>query len=208
MNPLYQLVYALTKFFGSLFFSFRVVHPERMLEHGPAIMAMNHQSFIDPPLAGISCQREIFFLARKTLLNIPVLSYVLPRINVIPVDLSGGDMSALKALIRVLRKNEATLMFPEGTRTSDGNLQPARSGIGFVIAKTLAPVVPMRIFGAYEALPRTSKKFRATPVTIVYGHPIHFTKEDLTAPLPPGVDLYQHLSNRVMEAIAAIKLEE
>jgi 1-acyl-sn-glycerol-3-phosphate acyltransferase len=209
MNPLYQAVYHLVKFLGSVFFSFRVVYPERIIEEGPAILAMNHQSFLDPPLAGICCQRELNILARKSLLKWPIIGAILPRIRVIPVDLSGGgDMSALKSLIRILRKNEATLMFPEGTRTPDGNLLPARSGIGFVIAKTLAPVVPMRIFGAFEALPRSGKEFHATPITIVIGKPLYFTKADLEVPLPPGVDIYQHLANRVMEAIAAIQYEE
>ena len=83
------------------------------------------------------------------------ISWMAPaKLNVIPVDQEGGDRSALKALIRLLRAGHGVLVFPEGSRTLDGNLQPALPGVGFVIAKTLAPVVPMRIFGAHEALPR------------------------------------------------------
>src|SRR5229473_3346517 len=52
------------------------------------------------------------------------------------------------------RSSFRVLVFPEGSRTLDGTLQPPLPGVGFVIAKTLAPVVPMRIFGAHEALPR------------------------------------------------------
>ena len=73
MNPLYQAVYHLVKFLGSVFFSFRVVYPERIIEEGPAILAMNHQSFLDPPLAGICCQRELNILARKSLLKWPII---------------------------------------------------------------------------------------------------------------------------------------
>jgi 1-acyl-sn-glycerol-3-phosphate acyltransferase len=75
-------------------------------------------------------------------------------LNVIPVNQEGIDRSALKALIRVLKAGNAALVFPEGARTLDGKLQPAEPGLGLVIAKTLAPVVPMRIFGAHDALPR------------------------------------------------------
>ncbi len=106
---------------------------------------MNHESYLDPPLAGIASGREMYFLTRKTLLDVPVLGWFLPRLNVVPVDQEGTDRSAFKALIRILKAGNATVVFPEGARTLDGNLQPALPGLGFVIAKTLAPVLPMRI---------------------------------------------------------------
>ncbi len=205
MNPYYQTGYNLFKFFGSLFFSFRVVHQERMIEKGPAILAMNHQSFLDPPLAGISTKRELHILARRSLLKWPVVGKLMPKVNVIPVDRSGADMSALKILIRVIRQGGGTLLFPEGTRSRNGELQPGQPGVGLIIAKTLAPVVPMRIFGAYEALPPSGKEFHASPITIVIGEPIHFTEADLAG--ATGTELYQRLSDRVMAAIAAIELE-
>src|SRR4051812_21056498 len=175
-----------------------------MIQSGPVIVAMNHQSFLDPPLAGNACDRPIYFLAKKSLMKLPVLGPVLPKLNVIPVDQEGGDRSALKALIRILRSGNCALVFPEGSRTIDGNLQPALPGVGFVIAKTLAPVVPMRIFGAHEALPRGGGRLRFHPIAIVIGEPIHFTEADLQ---PAGKDLYQRLSDRVMNAIAALQLE-
>ena len=140
---------------------------------------MNHQSYLDPPLAGVAAGREMYFLARKTLLEVPVLGWLLPRLNVVPVDQEGNDRSALKALIRILKSGNGTVVFPEGARTLDGDLQPALPGLGFVIAKTLAPVVPMRIFGAHVALPRGGGRLRFVPITIVVGEPIHFTKADL-----------------------------
>jgi 1-acyl-sn-glycerol-3-phosphate acyltransferase len=96
------------------------------------------------------------------------------------------------------------LIFPEGSRTLDGNLQPAEPGLGLVIAKTLAPVVPMRIFGAHEALPRGGGGLHLVPITIVIGEPISFTAADLGL---PGKNLYQQLSQRVMDAIASLRLE-
>jgi 1-acyl-sn-glycerol-3-phosphate acyltransferase len=187
-----------------VFFRFRMLHRERMINQGPAILASNHQSYLDPPLIGSAVDRPIYFLTRKTLLDVPVLGWLLPKLNVIPVDQEGNDRSALKALIRILRAGEATLVFPEGARTLDGQLQPALPGIGLVIAKTLAPVVPMRIFGAHEALPRGGGRLRFHPITVLVGEPILFTAADLE---PSGKDLYARLSNRVMDAIAALKLE-
>jgi 1-acyl-sn-glycerol-3-phosphate acyltransferase len=204
MNFYYWLGYHFSRFAGRLFFQFRVIHRERMIQSGPAILAMNHQSYLDPLLAGITSDRAIYFLARRTLLDAPALGWLLPKLNVIPVNQEGVDRGAIKAVIRILNAGNGVLVFPEGSRTLDGNLQPAEPGLGLVIAKTLAPVVPMRIFGAHEALPRGGGGLHFVPITIVIGEPISFNAADLG---PPGKNLYQQLSQRVMDAIAALRLE-
>ncbi len=203
MNFYYWVGYHLARLGGRLLFRFRVIHRERMIQSGPVILAMNHQSYLDPPLAGITSDRAIYFLARRTLLNVPLLGWVLPKVNVIPVNQEGVDRSAIKAMIRVLQAGNGLLVFPEGSRTLDGSLQPAEPGLGLVIAKTLAPVVPMRIFGAHEALPRGGGGLRLAPITVVVGEPIFFTEADLA---PAGRSLYTRLSERVMNAIAALRL--
>ncbi len=204
MNFYYWLGYHFSRFAGRLFFRFRVVHRERMIQSGPAILAMNHESYLDPLLAGITCDRAIYFLARRTLLDAPLLGWLLPKLNVIPVNQEGVDRSAIKALIRVLKAGNGVLVFPEGSRTLDGNLQPAEPGLGLVIAKTLAPVVPMRIFGGHKALPRGGGGLHFVPIAIVIGEPIFFNAADLGL---PGKNLYQGLSERVMDAIAALRLD-
>src|SRR4026207_1988395 len=204
MNFYYWLGYHLSRLVGRLFFHFRVIHRERMLQSGPVILAMNHQSYLDPPLAGTACDRAIYFLARRTLLDAPVLGWLLPKLNVIPVNQEGVDRSAIKALTRTLNAGIGVLVFPEGSRTLDGNLQPAEAGLGLVIAKTLAPVVPMRIFGAHEAWPRGSSKIRLHPITIVVGHPIFFSETDIAG---RGKEMYQRLSERVMNEIAKLTID-
>src|SRR5438093_4631345 len=124
-------------------------------------------------------------------MEVPLLGWLLPKLKVIPVNQEGIDRSALKALIRVLKAGNAALVFPEGSRTVDGSLQPAEPGLGLVIAKTLAPVVPMRIFGAHEALPRGGGGLHFVPITIVIGEPILFSAAELVL---PGKNLYQQLS--------------
>lgn len=176
-----------------------------MINQGPVILAANHQSFLDPPFAGSASDRGIYFLARRSLLDGPILGWLLPKLNVIPVDSeTGKDRTALKALIRILKAGEGTLVFPEGQRSPDGLLQPVLPGLGLVIAKTLAPVVPMRIFGAHDAWPIGQKWPRFRPVTVVVGEPLHFTAADLQ---PAGKDLYLRLSQRVMDAIAALTID-
>lgn len=205
MSIVYNIFYNLAKFIARCFFSMQVVHPERMIEEGPLILAVNHSSYFDPPLAGICSHRAVYYLARKNLLEWPVLGPLFPEMNVIPVERGGNDMSALREVVKRIKEGNGVVLFPEGTRSKDGNLQPARAGIGLIISKTLAPVLPMRIFGAYQAFPKHSRSLRLTKITVVIGEPLRFTREEV---LPPTRETYQRLGDRVMEAIAAIKIDE
>lgn len=204
MNVYYWLGYNLSRWLAKLLFRFRILHRERMIQTGPVILAMNHQSYLDPPLAGNACDRPIYFLAKRTLLDVPILGWLFPKLNVIPVDQEGMDRIALKAVIRVLKADQGVLIFPEGSRTLDANLLPGLPGVGLIIAKTLAPVVPMRIFGAHEALPRGGGRLRLARVTIVVGEPICFTAADFA---DGGKDSYARASERIMDAIAALELD-
>ncbi len=204
MTLVYNIFYSLAKLIARFVFSLRVIHPERMIEEGPLILAVNHSSYFDPPLAGICSRRGVYYLARKTLLKWPFFGPLFPAMNVIPVERDGNDMSALREVIKKVREGNGIVLFPEGTRSRDGNLQAARAGIGLIIAKTRAPVLPMRIFGAYEALPKGSKRLHFTQVTVVIGNPIHFTPEEVE---PASRETYQRLSDRVMAAISELRID-
>ena len=202
MGLTYRLGYKLSGFIAKAFFDFRVYGREKMIESGGCVLAMNHESYLDPPFGGLCCDREIHFLARKTLLDWPVIGSLLPKVNVVPVDQERADMSALKTVIKLVKAGHCTIIFPEGSRTPDGRLQPALPGLGLIIARTLCPVVPMRIFGAHAAFPRGGRPRPFTPITIVVGDPIYFTADDLVG---EKRDLYQRLSDRVMARIATIE---
>jgi len=195
----YLLGYSLSKAVAKTFFSYRVIGAENMIEEGPCIIAANHCSYLDPPLVGVACGRAIHYLARKSLLDIPVLGPILPELNVIPVDQKNADRSALTGLIRVVRSGGAALIFPEGSRSHDGRLQPAQPGIGMVAAKTGAPVVPVRIAGSFNALPRGASFPRPVPVSIHVGPVIRFEKSDTG-----DRGFYQKTSDRIMDAVAAL----
>lgn len=204
MTLVYNIFYNLSKILAKTFFSMKVIHPERMIEEGPLILAVNHSSYFDPPLAGICSKRAVYYLARKDLMKWPILGPLFPQMNVIPVERGGNDMSALRDVIKKVREGNGIVLFPEGTRSKDGNLQSAKAGIGLIIAKTRAPVLPIRIFGAYEAFPKGTKGLKLTKIKVVLGEPIHLTKEDVE---PATRETYQEISNRVMEAIAKLTPE-
>ena len=202
MGLAYQVCYFLSRAVANTCFDFRVLGREKIPSSGGLLLAMNHQSFLDPPMAGIACDREVFYLARKSLLEWPVLGRLFPKLNVIPYDQGGADMSAIKAVIRVVREDKATVIFPEGTRSKDGRLQAAQAGLGMIVAKTLVPVVPMRIFGAYEAFPRGTSRVRFSQITVVVGDVLQFTTADFSG---EGKAAYQRVSDRVMEKISALE---
>ena len=202
MTPIYRLGYTISKVVAKLGFRLRSYGRENLIEDGPAILASNHASYLDPPLVGVCCRKDVYFLARKSLFERPVIGPLIAQLNTVPVDRDRGDVGAVRAMIKLLKSGNRVLVFPEGTRSKDGNLQPARAGVGLLIAKSLAPVVPVRVFGSYAALPR-SGGVRFVPITVVIGKPLFFTKQDL------GTDeraAYQVLSDRVMAAIAALEM--
>ncbi len=196
----YLLGYSLSKAIAKTFFNYRVIGAENMIEDGPCIIAANHCSYLDPPLVGVACKRAIHYLARKSLLDVPILGPILPELNVIPVDQKNADRSALIGAIRVVRNGGAVLIFPEGTRSPDGKFQPAQPGIGMIVAKTGAPVVPVKISGSHEAFPRGSWCPRLGPVTVSIGKALSF---DLLE--SEGRDFYQKASDRILDAVASAK---
>jgi 1-acyl-sn-glycerol-3-phosphate acyltransferase len=201
MTPIYRIGYTLCKVAANLAFRLRIYGRENLIEEGPAILASNHASYLDPPLVGVSCRKDIYYLTRKSLFEKPVFGPLLSQLNTVPIDRDRGDVAAVRAILHLLKAGKRVVVFPEGTRSSDGNLQPARAGVGLIIAKSLAPVVPIRIFGSYAALPR-SGGIRFVPITLVVGKPLFFTKQDLGA---EERSVYQVLSDRVMSAIAALE---
>ena len=201
MTPLYRIGYTLCNLVGKVAFDFKVYGRENLIEDGAAILASNHQSYLDPPCIGMACRNDIYYLARNTLYQRPLIGPLLKRLNTVPVDRDRGDVSSIKTIIRLLRSGHRVIIFPEGTRSLDGQLQPARAGLGMIIAKTLAPVVPVRVFGSFEALPRVGG-LKLRPVSVVVGKPMRFSEDALKG----DRDVYQKLSNQVMEKIAGLEL--
>jgi 1-acyl-sn-glycerol-3-phosphate acyltransferase len=192
----YLLGYSLSKAIAKTFFNYRVIGAENMIEDGPCIIAANHCSYLDPPLVGVACRRAIHYLARKSLLDLPILGPILPELNVIPVDQKNPQRAALMGAIRVVRNGGAVLIFPEGTRSSNGHLQAAHPGVGLVVAKTGAPVVPVRISGSFKALSRGHKIPRLVNLSANIGRPLHFSVTEFE-----DEQSYAQCSERIMASI-------
>ena len=211
MNPSYRLGWLVFRALFATYFRWRVFNPERVPTTGGVIIASNHASFLDPPLVGAGFDRDINYLARESLFRFPGIGALLRSWNSVPVDRDGGGASGLREILNRLHAGGGIILFPEGTRTEDGSLQPARSGIGLTVIKSDVPVIPVRTFGTFEAYGRTHKFPRPFRVAVKYGEPLRFEKlraEAKTCPKPRLKQIYQEVADEIMAAIAKLEPRE
>ncbi|EEF58781.1 lysophospholipid acyltransferase family protein [Pedosphaera parvula] len=208
MNPVYFIGWTFYRTLFATYFRWRVYNPEHVPLKGAVILASNHASFLDPPLVGSGVKRDINYLARKSLFRYPGVGWILRTVNAVPVDREGGGAAGLKAIMDRLHNGGAIILFPEGTRSTDGNFLPARSGIGLTVIKSDAPVVPVRVFGTYDAWGRHVKIPKPRHVAIKYGTPMHFEQlraEARTCTKERLKQIYQQVADEIMDAIARLE---
>jgi 1-acyl-sn-glycerol-3-phosphate acyltransferase len=208
MNPIYLLGWLSFRLVYKFYFGWRVYNAERVPLKGPVILACNHASFLDPMLVGAALKRDINYLARETLFDFPVVGWVLRQWNSVPVDREGGGAKGLKAILDRLLNGGGIILFPEGTRSRDGQLQSARSGVGLTVIKSDAPVVPARVFGTYQAYGRNMRIPRPRRVGVKFGEPMLFEQlraEARTCTRSRLKEIYQQVADEIMAAIAKLE---
>lgn len=186
-----------------VFFLYRAQGGEHAPAAGGCIIASNHASFLDPPALGCGVMhRHVRFMARETLFKNRLTRCWARAVGVVPLDRTRGDIAALRTALTVLKEGGALALFPEGTRTTDGRLQSAKGGVGFLIAKSGVPVVPAYITGTFAALPKGGRWPRPGRVSVVYGPPI--MPADFER-LPSSATPYQDIADLVMARIAGLE---
>lgn len=209
MSGWYRFCRFLFRVYFRLYHRGRIRNADRLPDTGAFILAGNHVSFLDPPFFGLCCRRAAYYLARDTLFRNPVAGWILRSWNCVPIKREGGDIAAMRTVLRLLGEGKAVVMFPEGTRSADGRLQEARAGIGMIVAKAGVPIVPMRIWGTDRALPRGASLPRPARVTVAFGEPF-------TYPLPANFEqlrgeelkaVYGEIGREVMRRIAALQCD-
>ena len=208
MTICYRTGWLLFRALFRIYFRWRALNPERVPDTGPVILASNHASFLDPPLVGAALSRPINYLARESLFRFPVAGQLLRSWNAVPVDRDGGGAAGLRMILDRLLEGGGIILFPEGTRTSTGKLQPARSGIGLIVIKSTAPLVPVRVFGTFEAYGRHCRLPRPHRIAVKYGSPMNFSElrlEARTCSKQRLRDIYQEVADQVMAAITKLE---
>lgn len=203
-KPLYKIGHAVSRYVFQTLLQAEGYGITNIPSKGPFLLACNHASFLDPFVAGCFFDRDIYFFARKTLFKPGIAEHILHGFNAIPVDLdSGKDVSALKKVLELLKKDQGVLVFLEGTRSLNGSLQTAQKGIGLMACKTQVPVIPTHIIGSYDVWGRTGKfpKWLLNKIVVVYGQPLYPKDYDF----PEDPNRYQKAADIILAAIAKLK---
>jgi 1-acyl-sn-glycerol-3-phosphate acyltransferase len=141
------------------------------------LLAANHQSYLDPILVSCVLHRPTAFLARAELFKNPLFGRLIRSLQAVPIQQGRGDRGALMQSIDLLRGGHLMILYPEGSRSPDGSLQPLLPGIALVIRKAGVPVIPVGIAGSYTAWPRSQKLPAPRPVSVVYGPPMQLGED-------------------------------
>jgi len=168
----YGACHVLARLAATALFRVRVLGRENVPETGGGLVCANHQSYFDPVLIGLAIDRRLNYLARDTLFRNPLFKWLIDFLDAIPIDREGGGLAGLKETLRRLKQDELVLIFPEGTRTRNGDLQSLKPGFCAVARRSQRPLIPVGFDGAYQAWPRSSPLPRLSTLAVVIGEPI------------------------------------
>ena len=152
----------------------RVHGLENFPESGSTLICSNHQSFLDPVVLGVTSPRPLNYLARKTLFTIGPMRMFLELNDAIPIDLDSLGMTGLKESLKRLKRGEMLVLFPEGTRSDDGELLPLKPGFELLARRSKSLILPVALDGCYQAFPRDAKLPRMGEIQVVIGEPIQY----------------------------------
>lgn len=147
----------------------RPVGVEHVPREGPLIVACNHISLLDPPVMGSFVPRQISYMAKRELFDIPVLGSAIRAVGAYPVDREGSASSAIKRSVEILRRGGCIGIFPEGGRNLDGD-KDARQGVALLAALGKAPVLPAAIAGSERWTPGHKIKVAYGPTLSLPGN--------------------------------------
>jgi 1-acyl-sn-glycerol-3-phosphate acyltransferase len=157
----------------------RVIGLENIPTDGPALLAANHQSFLDDLLLPLVVpRRKVVFLAKAEYFDKWYLRWFFKGANVIPVrrQSSSAAEAALQAGVQALREGKIVGIFPEGTRSPDGRLYRGKTGVARMALEARAPVIPVSISGTFEAMPYDRKLPKPGRVEVRFGRPLIFDR--------------------------------
>ncbi len=194
-QALLNLIKFMFRSYFLLFYKVKVSGLDNIPQEGGLIMACNHMSNFDPPFAGgfAGKRRDSIYFIKKELMSVPLCGWLFKYFGYIPVDRRkpGGDMGAIKAALKVVKKGESLFIFPEGTRSKTGKPGRGKPGIGFMVYHSGVPVLPIKITNTNK-LPFTREELKVT-----FGKPFKVVPDE-TREIK---EQFQEFADKVMDEI-------
>lgn len=163
--------------FKSLFF-FKSSGRENLPKKGGCIIASNHLSYLDPIVLSLGSTRMLTFMAKKELFRNPFFSWLITALNSFPLERGSADLKSIRFAINKLKQEGTLIIFPEGTRSTSGQINEGQGGVSMLAAKAKVPVVPTLIMGTDIALAAGSKKVKFfVPLSVHFAKPMYFTSK-------------------------------
>lgn len=176
---LYEFFSGLCALIFILVYRVRVRGAKNVPATGPLLIAANHQSFLDPPLLGSFVRnRHLSFVARIGLFHFKPFAWFISALNSVPINDEAGDAGAIREILKRLSAGHAVLIFPEGSRTTDGGQQAFKRGVALLMKRAKCPVLPAAVEGCYDAWGPGSKlpALFGRRVAVTYGKPIPYAE--------------------------------
>ncbi len=168
----YTVMRQIFRLAGILGYGIRCEGRENFPPSGGALVCANHQSNLDPPLVGMMSNRRMNYLAKKTLFRHQPLKWWIEHLDAIPIDREGIGLGGIKETLRRLKRGEVVLIFPEGQRTFDGEMNSLMPGFCTLARRTGVPLVPVGFDGAFQAWPRGTHFPKLARIRMVVGPPL------------------------------------
>ena len=202
MGLLYKLATGTFRTFFRLLYSFEVHGSENLEFKGGAVIASNHSSYLDPCVIGASTKSAIHYLARESLFNPPLFAKLIRSLNAHPIRGTSNNLASIRKVVTLIQEGDKIVLFPEGVRSHDGELQPMQGGISLIVKRAECRVIPCYIHGTYEIWGRNRRFPRLSgKMACVFGKPILWSDfEDL-----PSREASHEVLKRVNHAISQLK---
>jgi len=162
----------LCRVYTTLAFELKVYGVHHVPRTGGVLVVSNHQSYLDPVLLGVQLRRPMSYMARATLFRNRFFNWLITNLNAFPVRRGEGDIGAVKETIRRLHEGRVLAMFPEGTRSTTGEIKSLESGVALLIRRANVPVIPAVIDGSFAAWSKGMKLPRPHPIRLIFGPPL------------------------------------
>lgn len=168
----YQSIRICVRFSAGIVYRLKVTGMDNIPSEGTVLLVANHQSHLDPPMIGCCSRRRMNYMARASLFKFAPFGWYLRSIDTFPIDLEGSRLSGVRETLKRLKRGEMVLVFPEGTRTPDGEMKPFKPGFVALAIRSQATLLPVAVEGAYRVWPRQNRFPRLGRIQVHFGEPI------------------------------------